>query len=167
MTSNNQILRKKQTNSKYQDKMISKAVIGARMLSHEEGRGSGHHDKFACCTLQGNPATGEDVSGMILFAQSEGSCMRAFGQLTVNDGSIDLEAEETDEIWRSLAITENAFDGQNCDNNGGVFDPHESYMGLQDICFDKTGAGGYFHRDDQLTLCGDETIIGRSVSFYG
>ena len=48
---------------------------------------------------------------MILFAQKANSCVRAFGQLNVNDGSIDEEAESTDEIWRSLAITENAFDG--------------------------------------------------------
>ena len=49
-----------------------------------------------------------------------------------------------------------------------MFNPHGSdYTGLQDICFDKTGAGGYFHRDETMTLCDENSIIGRSLSFYG
>ena len=55
--------------------------------------------------MQGNPATGADVTGMLLFRQTTGECIRIFGELSVNDGTTQIEAESTDEIWRGLSIS--------------------------------------------------------------
>ena len=69
--------------------MLSTAAhIGARLLSDHMDI----HTKYACCTMQGNPATGADVTGMLLFRQTTGECIRIFGELSVNDGTTQIEA---------------------------------------------------------------------------
>ena len=79
----------------------------------------------------------------------------------LNEG---LQIEE-----RALAITENHFDGVDCDNNGETYNPFEAeYSNLSSAKFRaSTGGGCYRHKDDtQTTLWGENSVIGKSVSVY-
>ena len=129
------------------------------------GKGFKADDRlFAKCELTGNPADPSSISGLFLLDQADADSM-----IKVK-GRVDLGAENED--TRALAITENAFDMYDCDNNGDIFNPFTaadatvSYDSLRDILFAADGIGYYEHRDKLTTLFDDDSVLGRSISLY-
>ena len=110
------------------------------------------------------------IAGTLLFRQSEDDeHIRIFGSLHMDVGLVELDEGQFKE-WRGMGITENAFDGSECDNNGEIYNPFGAeYSNLNSAKFSGVDGGACYHygRDDtQTTLWGDNSVLGRSVSLY-
>ena len=145
----------------------NKSIIAALVLGTELVMAA---PKFAVCNMVANPADDpiSSIGGVLLFKQGENEEeIRVFGSLFMDVADVELDEGKFGE-WRGMAVTENAFDGVDCDNNGEIYNPFEAeYLNLKPARFGSNGNACYRHKEDtQTTLWGENSVIGKSVSLY-